>query len=439
MFGLTTQEIADTENAIRGKEAELSELRQSIVSIKTFLQKLDVPPLIEIEGKRNALLEGLAILEREEQELRQNVRATIGGQVSTYEPVKNALLSKRKELEEKQRDVLNLLDQKREKQDIKNILEDEVKRLERLASSHYVISTFTFTVCPRCSQEITNEMRQRELDGSCTLCGRGLTKHDDAEAWGKSLRDTKQSIKETAILITDHGRRIEALEKEIKPLAAEVAELEKKIENETSQYVSPLIEHLGLIISSKVAAERELSRLEYEKQQRELAIHYQEYDLPKIQRDLDEVKIELSDLKNNLGNPSDYSNAFLSHFRGFLNQVSLDQAVDIVEWDEKTFLPLINKQPYKIMIGYDLAIAVMGFHYALLAMGIKEPKVKSGHPKILIIDEPQQQKMGQERYLQVINFIGRLAIDYTDELQIIIATDTQDIPPNLMEYAKRLY
>ena len=438
MFGLTTQEIADTENTIRGKEAELLELRQSIVSIHAFLNKLDVPTLLEIEGRRNGILEGLSRLAREEQKLRQNVRATIEGEVSTYEPTKNELLSKRKNLEEKQRELLNLLDQKREKQEIKNLLGEEVKRVERHVSSHYVISTFTFTVCPRCSQEITAEMRQREAEGFCTLCGRSLVEHDDTDAWEKSLRDTKQSIRETDILLVDHEKRITILEKEIKPLTTEIEDLEKKLQSETSQYVSPIIEHLGLIISARISAERELSRLEYEKQQRELAIHYQEYDLPKIQRELDDVKIELTELKNKLGRANDYYNAFLSHFREFLNQVSLDQPAEIVEWDERTFLPLINKQPYKIMIGYDLAITVMAFHYALLAMGIKEPKVKSGHPKLLIVDEPQQQKMGGERYLQVLNLFGQLAIENKEDLQVIIATDTKDIPSNLKPFGVRL-
>jgi len=434
MFGLTTQEIADTENTIRRKEADILELRQSISSIQTFLKRLDVPTLLEIESRRNGILEGLARLTQEEQELRQNVRTSIEGEVSTYEPTKNELLNKRKELEEKQRELLNLLDQKREKLELKSLLSEEVKRLERHISSHYVISTFTFTICPRCLQEVTSEMQQRESDGLCSLCGRSLTEHNDTEAWEKSIRDTKQSIKEVDILIVDHEKRIEQLQKDIKPLTSQIEDLEKKLERETSQYVSPIVEHLGLIVSARVSAERELSKLEYEKQQRELAIHYQDYDLPKIQKELDEVRRELTDLRNKLGNPSEYYNAFITHFRTFLNRVNLDQPVEVVEWDSKTFLPLINGQSYKKMIGYDLAITVMAFHYAILAMGVNEPKVKSGHPKLLIIDEPQQQKMGKERYLQVLNQFVQLAEENKDRVQIIVATDTKDIPANAKPY-----
>ncbi|MCL4261449.1 MAG: hypothetical protein KJZ52_12570, partial [Anaerolineales bacterium] len=332
MFGLTTQEIADTENSICGKESEILELRQSINSIQTFLKRLDVPTLIEIESRRNGILEGLARLTQEEEDLRQNVRTSIEGEVSTYEPTKNELLSKRKELEEKQRELLNLSDQKKEKLEIKSLLSEEVKRLERHISSHYVISTFTFTICPRCSQEVTSEMQQRESEGLCSLCGRNLAEHNDTEAWEKSIRDTKQSIKEVDILIIDHEKRIEQLQREVKPLSGEVENLEKKLEQETRQYVSPIVEHLGLIVSARVSAERELSKLDYEKQQRELAIHYQEYDLPKIQKELDEVRRELTDLRNKLGNPSEYYNAFVTHFRTFLNRVDLDQPVEVVEW-----------------------------------------------------------------------------------------------------------
>jgi ABC-type molybdenum transport system ATPase subunit/photorepair protein PhrA len=71
-------------------------------------------------------------------------------------------------------------------------------------------------------------------------------------------------------------------------------------------------------------------------------------------------------------------------------------------------------------------------------MGIKEPKVKTGHPKLLIIDEPQQQKMGRERYLQVLNLFGKLAIENKEDIQILIATDTKDIPSNLKTFGIEL-
>lgn len=119
-----------------------------------------------------------------------------------------------------------------------------------------------------------------------------------------------------------------------------------------------------------------------------------------------------------------------------MRNVDLVHRFEGATWDEKEQLPLINDQPYKKAVtGPDLAIAVLAFHYALLAMSVAEPKVRTNHPGLLIVDEPEQQKMGKERYQQVMNLFGNLALRYAEEIQIVVATSTRDIPPDLEQFA----
>jgi ABC-type antimicrobial peptide transport system ATPase subunit len=87
------------------------------------------------------------------------------------------------------------------------------------------------------------------------------------------------------------------------------------------------------------------------------------------------------------------------------------------------------------MVAFDMTMTVMAFHYALLAMSVGIPKVRTGHPKLLIIDEPEQQKMGKTRYLQVLELFSHLGIEYKDQVQVVIATETKDIPANLDQYS----
>jgi len=181
--------------------------------------------------------------------------------------------------------------------------------------------------------------------------------------------------------------------------------------------------------AERTAIERALSQLEYQERQRRYAIQLEEEVLPQAERNLEEITAKLEALRRELGSASDRYNAFLAHFRHFMRNVNLVHPFESASWDEKEQLPLINDQSYKKAVtGPDLAIAVLAFHYALLAMSIAEPEVHTNHPKLLMVDEPEQQKMGKERYRQVMKLLGELALRHREQVQVIIATATMDIP-----------
>lgn len=443
LMGLTTREIAQTENRLRALETRRTKLKQEIAAIRSFLNNLSVPTLLEILALREELLALLAGLDAQEDALRKEVRTHTVADVpetenrSRYETLRDELLSTRQEWENLQREVLNLSHQRQEKTDLRSVVQAEAHRISRHLSSEHVISTYTFSQCPRCLQPITQAMHDREADGMCMLCARPLdVQQQDVKAWQKALRDVHQTIKEIDQLLDYYKRRTGELEAIMPDLERRIQWLEHELSRETDRYVSPLIEEIRLRTSERTALERALSQLDYQERQRRYAINLEENILPQAERDLEEITTRLEMLRRELGSSSERYSAFLSHFRHFMRNVDLVHRFEGATWDEKEQLPLINDQPYKKAVtGPDLAIAVLAFHYALLAMSVAEPKVRTNHPGLLIVDEPEQQKMGKERYQQVMNLFGNLALRYAEEIQIVVATSTRDIPPDLEQFA----
>jgi hypothetical protein len=445
IIGLTTREIADMENRRRFLETEKRQLEQRISTIRDFLKHLNVPTFEEIQLARQEVSARLAAIDEEELASRQQVRNTVvgtsaGNGGSLYDKHRDELIANRQQLDEFKREVLDLIHYQREKEDLRAQLETEVDRLNRHLSSQHVISTFTFSMCPRCHLPIEEEMRRREDEGRCMLCARPFnTDTHDSKSWEKVLRDTKQTIKEVDELLQHYKSRKEELQYEVARLDTLIGRVEQQLQRETEKYVSPLIEQIRLKSAERTQFERELSQLEYQEQQRKYAIQLEEVALPQEEKNLEEIKWELERLRQALGSESERYNTFLNHFRHFLRNVTLDRHFEDATWNPDEQLPYINGQPIKkAFTGPDLAVAVLGFHYSLLAMSVAPPKVITNHPKLLIIDEPEQQKMGKERYQQVMGLFGRLAIEYQDLIQVIIATATEDVPDRFDQYAIEL-
>jgi predicted ATPase len=102
-------------------------------------------------------------------------------------------------------------------------------------------------------------------------------------------------------------------------------------------------------------------------------------------------------------------------------------------WDWEEYLPLVNEQKHtRSRSGYDLASTVIAFHYALLAMKFKEPKVHTNHPGLLIVDEPEQQNMPTETYLKIMALLRNLAESHKDSIQVIVAATA--VPEDMKEH-----
>lgn len=442
LMGFTTREIADTENRKRALEHQILQVNQQRESFRVFLANFNTPSIIEIERERLELLDTLQQLNIQEQEYQSQVVTQINSQevgAERYAQLRDELINSRIESDRLQRDILSLRRQIEEKEELKSLLNAEERRMDRQFSAGHVISTFTFSQCPRCLQAITPDMRAREEDEQCMLCGRPLARADEDETvedWRKAQHDVKQTIREVQQLIDNYRGRIEVQSQKAIGINQRIEWLAKVINEETTRFVSPLVEQTRLISAERTKIEKRLSELAYEQRQREYGLYLEEQELPRLEKQLDDMNQELSQMQYGMETSAKRYYAFATHFRYFIKHVTMDTTVDDVSWSEAEMLPLVNDQSHqRALTGPDLAIGVLAFHYALLAMGVAEPKVSTNHPGLLIVDEPEQQKMGKERYKQVLELFGKLAEQYPDDVQIIIATDEKDIPAELEHYA----
>ena len=353
LTGATTPEIAEAENRLRELENKKGHLEQTIKGIRTFLASLEVPTLEEIIKLWREKETRLEELQAEEDELRQEVRSASSGRFPTdgesmYEKLRTELISNRGEVRNLESERLDLIHQHQQKLDLKDEVEEEIRRIERHLSSKHVISTYTFSQCPRCLQEITNDMRAQEEEDLCMLCGRSFsTTENDTKAWEKTIRDAKQTIEEIGQLVDLYENRKSEISRELSALQQRIDHIEGQLSDETRRYVAPLVEQLKLASAERTQLERDLSRLEYQGKQRRYAIKLEEEALPQAEKDLEKVTLKLVELKKRIISPIDRSNAYMTHFRHFLRNVTLDLTLDSARWHEDEQVPYINGQHHR--------------------------------------------------------------------------------------------
>lgn len=430
LLGFTTQEIANAEEETRKIERNIQRLKDEIRGIERLLSNFQVGSLIEIEQRRANLRAVLEQAEQDERTLRARIQQTASQQSpiedspsEAYQSLRSELIERRNRLGEIDAELAILSKQVKEKTDLRALLEGEADKLERHSSSRYVLSTFTFSRCPRCLQPIDADMRAREQDHECMLCGRSFqpTTMNDDGAWSKALADAKRIVLEVDELLANYKMRSNILEKEQGEIRPRIEWLQLELDRQTVQYVSPFIEELSLVNERRAQLLQALSELDLEEKQRRYALQVSDEELPALRRNLEQAEESLQKLKLRRGRLMTRIEAFLDHFRYFMQKTASSQYRN-ASWDETEFLPQINDQEHtRAMTAFDLAISVLAFHYALLALRVKPPQFDTAHPRLLIVDEPEQQKMEPRQYQQIMQLLVDLANTYSNEVQILVA------------------
>jgi hypothetical protein len=431
MLGFIDKKTQKIQNEQELKKKEIKKLEREIQSLKEFLGKMKVYPIKKLEEheqrykfKRNQLMKQEIELKRQ---IKQNTRKNLG---STYDRLRKDLLEKKEMLKSMETEINTIKYQRKRKLDLKKRLKAELDKIRRYFSSESVLSTFTFSVCPRCLQEINEEMRERENQDMCMLCGRELRKREfDMDSWKKSLMDINQNLKEIDELIDFYDQNEERFLSQIEPLKDEIHRIESEIEEEARRYVSASIEELGLLSSERVEIEKRLREIEIRKGELKFVEKLEKKDIPKNEKRLGDLRTEIEAI---MQQRQPKTKSFIFHFSEFMEKVVPDK-FKFAEWDERDFLPLVNGEHFRSEVSnYFLVSTVLAFHYALLAMKFKEPRVDANHPGLLLIDEPKQQLIPKETYSEIMTLLKELAESYKDSVQIIIAAT--DIPPGMEKY-----
>lgn len=434
MLGISNVETGPLENREKSKKAQIERLKSEIEVLQKSLSSMHIPRMEIIEkleqkdkSRREQLIE-------QEVDLKRKIRNEASRKkVSTYDKLRVDLLRKRETLRNMEAEMSALQYQKGRKFDLKKRLKAEQERINRYFSSESVLSSFTFSVCPRCLQEINLEMKKRETQGICMLCGRELEKKKpDTKAWQKSLKDIKQNLKEIEELILLYRKSEVELSSQMELLREDISRMESEIEEETREYVSESIEELGLISSERRKIAENLKELATWRGQWKYAQRLEYIALPEKREELKNLGEELKAIMRRRESEIDRINAFIFHFSEFMREV-LPELFRRADWNTKEYLPLVNEQDYKSATsGFGISTTVIAFHFALLAMKFKEPRVDTNHPGLLIVDEPQQQRIPSKEYEKIMHLLRDFAESHKDSVQIIVAAT--DVPHDMRNF-----
>lgn len=435
MLGFIDKETQKIQNERELKKKEIEQLEREIQSLKEFLGKIKVHPMKILEEREQKYKLKKEQLMKQEVELKRQIEQNTKNNIGfIYDELRENLLEKKKILEnvEKEKNIIKY--QRKTKLDLKKRLQAELDKTRRHFSSESILSVFTFSICPRCLQEINGEMRERENQDMCMLCGRRFEKRDfDMDSWKRALIDINQNLREIDELIDFYNQNEERLSSRIEPLKEEIRRIESEIEKEARGYVSASIEELGLLSSERVEIEKRLREIEIRKGEQKFVEKLEKKDVPNRGKELDDLRKEIEAI---MEQRQPKTKSFISHFSEFMEKVVPD-SFKFAEWDERDFLPLVNGHYYKSEVSnYVLVSTILAFHYALLAMRFKKPRVDANHPGLLLIDEPKQQLIPKETYSEIMTLLRELAESHKDSIQIIIAAT--DIPLGMEKYVTRL-
>jgi hypothetical protein len=163
-----------------------------------------------------------------------------------------------------------------------------------------------------------------------------------------------------------------------------------------------------------------LTELAQEEKQRLYADRIRQEELPRLRKELDELRFRLQELQLERGRLGERIESFLSHFNSFMAATATRDFKDAT-WDETDWLPRINGQEHtRALSAYNLVICVLAFHYSLLALKFDTP-----HPGFMIIDEPEQQKMRVDQF--------QIASENSEEVQIVVAATNKTGYENFLQ------
>lgn len=430
---ITPQERFTMEERLSVVELQVNEYQNTYDTVGSFLERNGIPSIQEAESNMETL-ELQFQSAREEQislqvAIRNNTEATSKSPGRT-EIIRDGLLRTKDQMAHLSFRVRALeQEEARLREVVATLLTDKQKSM-RLRTSSAILSSVEFNVCPRCVQEITTEMRHRELQGRCSLCNRPLrTTSDRVPKTTPRTDDIDLQIDEANIVLGDVLRERGEVSKQLRDLQKEESNFATQLEVETRVYVSPSVDRLVGMSAVLSEVEAKLTRA------REL--RNQAAALEEIRVHLDKLKADKAKLEDLLRESRRASREKIEELRqiydGILRAVNFRDYKDC-SIDSQTLLPYINGSLYTANGAAYKALAVTCYHLAIFIFSLRR---KTLYPRFLILDSPQIHDLNNDTYDKFLQFLARLAENNTDadgknNWQIILTT--RRLTDNLRPY-----
>ena len=393
-----------------------------IGSIKRLIQEVGVPTRSEIGQQLEHLQDTRQTRLQELAEIKQRLREAPEWALD----VREGIIQFDREIQETA-EHLQLLAQKADQYRLsRNDATNEQERLRRLEISSSVLSSFSFTQCPRCAQPIAEDMKAREEQEHCMLCGRSIQSNMGPRLdVSKRLRDLKDEVSELDELIASYELSMKTAREKMERMQRNKAAKEQDLDERMGKhYTTAFVADVEFASSQIGALQEEANRWhDYESIWSKLDTRYA--SLGEIQAQLTSISAKLTELRENKAQDVQKLSTLESYLDGFLRGVFRDYQFSKI--DDKSYEPVVNGQSYKRCSAVQKDTTILAYYYALLKYSLHHD---SNYPRFLMIDTPNKDDLDPNLYAKLMHNFGALRRE-TTPFQLIIAT--RDVPADLQD------
>lgn len=416
------------EEKVGEAQQRLTHIKERITQVSAFLAEHGVSNLTEAHRRVREVAEMLDNAKRAQRAIQYEIRdrrqqaaeAEGGRVVSIREQL--ARLDERERVISEQRS--QMLSHVAELQALMGSLEVEERKLRRVRSSSELLSSVSFSTCPRCLQAITDEMQEREEAGRCCLCARMLATTSDANPRSiPNAEELQAQQSDTRELLRVAYRRISEGDTELRHIHTSRGELGRALDAEMQAFVSPAVDRLVAQSDAVAAQAAALGSAQ--------TLLDQSLALDKLQQQvgpLDETYRSLSRQLAEAQRSADLQLAALQQEYGYILQAVDWEDFSRAEINARTLMPSINGVPHT---GYGTAkkgVAVVAYHLAMLALARSHDTFM---PRMLVIDSPAVGDLNERNHDALLRYLAALArgespTDVEREADLLGDGDTQD-------------
>lgn len=417
VFKLLTRVSVPDSYELLVKEDELSKKRSAgeneVEYLSRFLTEVEIFDPATITLRLREIDEEYLRTEDQLAEIQQHMQA----QSSYANPIREEILALEEAWANKKQELYFSSQTLQAYHELENQLAEDLDKAARVRASVNQLASFEFEQCPRCLQAITEDMKMKELEAICSVCGRPFVEHTDNIGNLNLYEEQIESqLEELAELQELYEVNIQRISDNLAQLENELNQKRQTLDDMMAELVSPAIDNIVIL-------NRILAKLDSERNQLQAQSRWHT-KIKKMQETLEEIQYELSEIRRQKAEITEQERQaesrllpFKQFFDHFYTQFFPGTDTKIVS---RTYLPKVDDYDYKSKSATEKNIAILGYFYALLRFSLDS---FSYIPRFMVIDTLRQDNLARESYEKVLQQFHQLEALYGKNFQLFVVVN----------------
>lgn len=426
LMGLTDDVVSSARVRLGQLGDELAEAKQPVETIDRFMAAAEAPTEEQLFHRRSEATETLAHARSELEKLRL-ASLSVTARSANLRSTLAVTLRESKEITFRIRELEEALAARRQ---LAAELDSDEARLGRATAAHDVLGSIEFVQCPRCMQAVGSH---RASDQQCYLCMQPEPPPDAGQTDTAELSERRRiaSLRaELEELDSDDLAELNRLRVDQDRYTMVLAEIERELDHQTHEFVSPRYEAIEDASASAARAQVELEESEHLLRlwaERSLA-HER---VARLRSAIEEVEREIQVASNRLAARRHRIVELSEIFDEVIRELKMPWYDEGSYIDSRTYLPVVNGVSLEDLGSGGMKMMTnVAYHLAILTYGLSEGLRTI--PNLLIIDSPRKNlgttEEDQAHANAFYRWISALTGAYEGQFQIVIADN--DRPPS---------